>query len=95
MCVQFSLEIKSKIIPKLIFYGAKNLKEKNQGKFMGLVQALLSQIGKQKYFKCRTYCYNTLRVHEEMKSRNRKFTSSMGHQQTGEEGIRGCSKFNT
>lgn len=95
MCVQFSLEIKSKIIPKLIFYGAKNLKEKNQGKFMGLVQALLSQIGKQKCFKCRTYCYNMLHVHEEMKSRNRKFTSSMGHHQTGEEGIRGCSKFNT
>lgn len=39
MGVQFSLEIKSKIISKHSLYGAKNLKEINQGEFMGFVQA--------------------------------------------------------
>lgn len=54
-------------------------------KIMGFVQALLSQIGKQNCFKHRTYCYSMLYVHEEMKSHNRKFTSSLGYHQAGEE----------
>lgn len=53
---------------------------------MVFVQALLSQIGKQKCFKCRTYCYRMLYVHEEMKSHNIKFTSSLGYHPAGEEG---------
>lgn len=52
---------------------------------MGFVQALLSQIGKQKCFKRRTYCYSMLYVHEEIKSHNRKFTSSFGYHQAGED----------